>query len=136
MLSSLLNRSHLYGFSVNSPDIHILVNCYRPQTKFAKVMFLQVSVCPRGGGGVHVTWHAPRHPCMPPQQPSMPPGIHAHPPASTHAPPAATHAPPGSHTPPRQPHAPRQPCMPPHTGNLHFHCRNTFFTSFFNIYID
>ena len=23
---------------------------YRPQTKFAKVMFLQVSVCPRGGG--------------------------------------------------------------------------------------
>ena len=22
---------------------------YRPQTKFAKVMFLQVSVCPRGG---------------------------------------------------------------------------------------
>ena len=25
---------------------------YRPQTKFAKVMFLQVSVCPQGGGGV------------------------------------------------------------------------------------
>ena len=24
-----------------------------PQTKFAKVMFLQVSVCPRGRGGVH-----------------------------------------------------------------------------------
>ena len=24
---------------------------YRPQTKFAKVMFLHVSVCPRGGGG-------------------------------------------------------------------------------------
>ena len=23
---------------------------YRPQTKFAKVMFLHVSVCPRGGG--------------------------------------------------------------------------------------
>ena len=23
--------------------------CYRPQTKFAKVMFLQVSVCPQGG---------------------------------------------------------------------------------------
>ena len=23
---------------------------YRPQTKFAKVMFSQVSVCPRGGG--------------------------------------------------------------------------------------
>ena len=32
-----------------------------PQTKFAKVMFLQVSVCPRGGmcgcqGGVHGCW--------------------------------------------------------------------------------
>ena len=25
-------------------------NNYRPQTKFAKVMFLQVSVCPHGGG--------------------------------------------------------------------------------------
>ena len=27
---------------------------YRPQTKFAKVMFLQVSVCPRGGRGCGV----------------------------------------------------------------------------------
>ena len=27
--------------------------CYRPQTKFAKIMFLQVSVCPQGRGGVH-----------------------------------------------------------------------------------
>ena len=27
------------------------LNFYRPQTKFAKVIFLQVSVCPRGGGG-------------------------------------------------------------------------------------
>ena len=27
-----------------------LNNIYRPQTKFAKVMFLQVSVCPHGGG--------------------------------------------------------------------------------------
>ena len=25
---------------------------YRPQTKFAKVMFLQVSVCPHRGGGM------------------------------------------------------------------------------------
>ena len=25
---------------------------YCPQTKFAKVMFLQVSVCPQGGGGM------------------------------------------------------------------------------------
>ena len=28
---------------------------YRPQRKFAKVMFLQVSVCPRGGG-MHGCW--------------------------------------------------------------------------------
>ena len=29
---------------------------YRPQTKFAKVMFLQVSVCPQGGGrACHMT---------------------------------------------------------------------------------
>ena len=27
--------------------------CYRPQTKFAKVMFLQVSICPQGGRDVH-----------------------------------------------------------------------------------
>ena len=35
-----------------------LIHCYRPQTKFAKVMFSQVSVCPRGvsvsvRGGLH-----------------------------------------------------------------------------------
>ena len=27
-----------------------VVNFYRPQTKFAKVMLSQVSVCPQGGG--------------------------------------------------------------------------------------
>ena len=110
-----------------------------------------LSFCPGGGGGgVRVTWHtplatthSPRQPCMPPRQPHMPP------PAATHAPPAATHAPPrGSHAcPPLQPRTP-PPCShahppppaathaPPDTGNLHFHCRNTFFTSFFHIYIE
>ena len=29
---------------------HCFQNFYRPQAKFAKVMFLQVSVCPQGGG--------------------------------------------------------------------------------------
>ena len=29
-------------------------NFYRPQTKFVKVMFLQVSGCPRGGGACEV----------------------------------------------------------------------------------
>ena len=42
---------------------------YRPQTKFAKVMFLQVSVCPQWGGR-----HC--HACPP---------CHAHPPADTTA---------------------------------------------------
>ena len=31
-------------------SIHFSHSYYRPQTKFAKVMFLQVSVCPHGGG--------------------------------------------------------------------------------------
>ena len=35
-----------------------LCHYYRPQTKFAKVMFLQVSVCPRGG------MHGCRGACM------------------------------------------------------------------------
>ena len=38
----------------DNPAIHtIMVSCfhiYRPQTKFAKVMFSRVSVCPLGGG--------------------------------------------------------------------------------------
>ena len=31
-------------------------HCYRPQTKFAKVMFSQVSVCPQGGGHAGCSW--------------------------------------------------------------------------------
>ena len=59
----LLDRSQLVltsvGLLANSATVVTLikngevsyVNCYyRPQTKFAKVMFLQVSVCPQGGG--------------------------------------------------------------------------------------
>ena len=46
---------------------------YRPQTKFAKVMFSQVSVCPGGevGGGVF----APLHAGTPPSG-QTPPGRH------------------------------------------------------------
>ena len=42
--------------------VHVNCTFYRPQTKFAKVMFLQVSVCPHGRGacmvlfGGHVWW--------------------------------------------------------------------------------
>ena len=35
--------------------------CYRPQTKFAKVMFLQVCVCPQGGGRA---WHVVGRVCV------------------------------------------------------------------------
>ena len=36
---------------VHSLHLHcFLIDLYRPQTKFAKVMFSQVSVCPQGGG--------------------------------------------------------------------------------------
>ena len=30
----------------------IIWHFYRPQTNFAKVMFLHVCVCPQGGGGI------------------------------------------------------------------------------------
>ena len=44
---------------VNCKYVHNNKSYYRPQAKFAKVMFLQVSVCPHGGHawllwGVHV----------------------------------------------------------------------------------
>ena len=57
--------------------LHWDSNLYGPQTKFAKVMFLHVSVCPRGGG-----WY-PSMPCRSPgggAYPSMPcrfPGPHS-----------------------------------------------------------
>ena len=54
--------SNLAIYLVNSPDLMVILTClyYRPQTKFAKVMFLHLSVIlftggvsrptPRGGG--------------------------------------------------------------------------------------
>ena len=39
--------------------------CYRPQTKFAKVMFLQVPVCPKCGGGGYPNMHCRWYPSMP-----------------------------------------------------------------------
>ena len=35
---------------MDSTSLSYTVHFYRPQTKFAKVMFLQECVCPRGGG--------------------------------------------------------------------------------------
>ena len=58
-------------------------DCYRPQMKFAKIMFSQVSVCPRGGGG----GVCPLPHCML----GHPPGRHQ-----------SGQIPPGRHTPPVQ----------------------------------
>ena len=41
----LITKTHSYGKASNE-----VFSYYRPQTKFAKVMFLQVSVCPHWGG--------------------------------------------------------------------------------------
>ena len=80
----------------------LLEGYYRPQTKFAKVMFSQVSVCPqgRGSGPLHAGIHPPgqtnplgRHP----------PG--RHPWADTHPPWADTHTP--GQTPPTPGQTPR-----------------------------
>ena len=63
----------MYGWQAGSTHPTGMLSClpsnYRPQMKFAKVMFLQVSVCPQGGhawlgrgvcmpGGVHGWGHA------------------------------------------------------------------------------
>ena len=40
----------MHGYLVNFVKICKALIHYRPQTKFAKVMFLQVSVCPHWGG--------------------------------------------------------------------------------------
>ena len=45
--------------SANSVDTS--VNYYHPQTKFAKVMFLHVSVCPRGRGSTWAGTHPGRY---------------------------------------------------------------------------
>ena len=44
---------------------------YRLQTKFAKVMFLQLSLCPRGGGRACVAWGCACHAAPPPRADTM-----------------------------------------------------------------
>ena len=62
-------------------------DCYHPQTKFAKVMFSQVSVCPRG---VSAPLHAGIHPPGQTTPGQTPPGqttpMGRHPPGKTHPP--------------------------------------------------
>ena len=76
---------------------------YRPQTKFAKVMFSQVSVCPQGEACMACMLPPPplRHALLGTHtnQVCMPPG-HAHPPGM-HACPPGMHIPLGMHAPRR-----------------------------------
>ena len=73
----------------------IKAHIYRPQTKFAKVMFLHLSVSHsvhRGGVCLSVYWDTITPP--PPEQ--TPPG--ADPPGTRHPPPEQTPPPPGAET--------------------------------------
>ena len=72
-----------------------LVNYYRPQTKFAKVMFLHVSVCPQGG------------------VPGQEPPCQVCPRAGT---PPLPGTPPWAGTPPHR-YTPQEQCMLEDTGN-------------------
>ena len=88
-----LSISASASVSVNTPLQYNLllmetIHYYRPQTKFAKVMFLQVPVCPRGGG------YLGRYP----QAGTHPPGRYTHPRPLAGTPLAST--PPGRYTSP------------------------------------
>ena len=68
------NSCHCRSRSASEIILTSITVYYSPQTKFAKVMFLQVPVCPRGGGCLphtHTSW-ADTSP--PPGQ--TPPGRH------------------------------------------------------------
>ena len=67
-------------------------DCYRPQTKFAKVMFLHVTVCPQGGGS---TWAGTPLAGTPPWQ-VHPPGRYT---PSGQVPSPLAGTPPGRYTP-------------------------------------
>ena len=111
--SPRLHTVPLYASSDGFPASHI--NSYRPQTKFAKVMFLHLSVILSTGGG-----SASVHAGIPPPQSRHPPGTDT--PPGTDAPPGTdtpwdqthTHTPgvthpPGADTSPGTRHTPREP---------------------------
>ena len=85
---------------------------YRPQTKFEKVMFSQVSVCPQGGVCPIACWDAhPQDKTPPDQTPPRadpPPGSRQTPPEQ--ALPKCRHPPPEHTPPPRVDTTPRSAC--------------------------
>ena len=101
------NGCHLAYVSICSEflyqqfNLNCTVTYYRPQTKFAKVVFLQVCLS-TGGGVAHMPTryacplgtHAPYGDTCPPPRHAQPLGMHALPPLGTHVPPPL-----GMHTP-------------------------------------
>ena len=110
--------------------------CYRPQRSWAKVIFLQASVCPQGGRGVCLSacWDIPPGPGRPPK--TRPPGSR-HPPDQADPPGADTprtrqipweQTPPDQADPPRadtpQSRHPPRPGRPPPPGSRLQHTVN------------
>ena len=96
-----------YGRQADGTHPTGMLSCYFPQMKFAKVMFLHVSVCPRGGGkylGRYPpgTWYTP-------PGPGTPPGRY----------PPPDQVPPGQVNPPPQVHSPDQVHPGPGTPLVH-----------------
>ena len=104
--------------------------CYRPQTKFAKVMFLHVSLCPQGGvpGQVHpynpwtdMAVYLPRYPAWQVHTPPTGTPRHVHPPGrytpQAGTPPGQVHSRAGTPSAgtPRQVHSTRQVHTPRYT---------------------
>ena len=115
-----------------SKNIHVQLvqmtnyHFYRPQTKFAKVMFSQVSVC-SWGGGVSAPLHAGIHP------PGLTPNWADTPPGKT---PSWAHTPPWAHLPGRHPPAQcmlgyTHPC-PVHAG---IHSTSGKYVSYWNAFL-
>ena len=60
-LLKLSGGYHTYGQQVGGMHPTRMLSCYCPQMKFAKVMFLQVSVCPQGGAWQGGAWQGGMH---------------------------------------------------------------------------
>ena len=111
-----MRRTVIFGREVPARKTAVKAShYYRPQRSWAKVIFSQASVCPRGGGvsaSVHAGIYPPRADHLPPDQTS-PPG--PHPPRPD--PPGAD--PPREQTPSQSRHPPRSRPPPPPRKHQH-----------------
>ena len=93
--------------------IFVLLYLYRPQRSWAKVMFLQACVCPRGGGSASVHARIPTPRSRPPDQ-APPLGTRQTPPWTRQTPPRTRQTPPKPGRPPGPGrHPPRPGRCPP-----------------------